>query len=201
MNSITAVFITFGRLELTKRTIESFFATKPVECDHAIIVDNGSDFYTKEYLSQFGTDENISLFLKQTNTGWGDACNIGVKECETEFILLSNNDVEFKPGWYEESMKLYEKYPDIGVLGLWKHPSGHTVLKTLDDLVIKDQMPAVALVLKKSFIEKVGGIPVHGPCLTQGGNGEDVQLCNKSHELNLLVCGPKEDLAIHIPGN
>ena len=80
---------------------------------------------------------------------------------------------------------------------MWKHPA-HGVQQDFGDLVKKDQMPAVAWLLKPKVIEDIGPMAEHGECLTKGGNGEDVTYCIKAEQKGYWVAGPKEDLEVHI---
>ena len=196
---LTIIVITCNRLDYTKRTIESLVKTVPNA--NFIIYDNHSDEDGfEDYLRglQFAPMK-AHIILSDKNRGWGSAVNDALRWPKTEFILVSNNDVIYNDGWFEKCVALYDKYSKIGVLGVWKHRA-HGVKQDLGDLIVKDQMPAVGWLLKSSNIEKIGAFPEHGPCLTKGGNGEDVGFCIKTEQAGLWVCGPLEDVAIHIDG-
>ena len=203
IRNISAIFVTWNRPEFTQQTLESFFATMPEAVNEVIVVDNHSDEPTLNYLRKITMEGKICLIEQPTNAGWGYAGNIGIAQAKNDWILISNNDTTFKAGWYEPCMAAYDKY-NIGVLGLWKHPTGHTILRTYDDLIVKDQMPAISWLLKKERIAELGGLPVAGACINadgsprQGGCGEDTGFCDRAKAKGYLVCGLIEDYAQHI---
>jgi GT2 family glycosyltransferase len=166
-----------------------------------------------EYIYQdvLGKDmfKNVWMDMRKDNQGWGKAVNLSLDNIKhiggrsnfmkSDYVLISNNDVEYNEDWFEKSVELLEKYPQIGVLGLWKH-NAHRVLEDKGDLLVKDNMPAVAWLFKTSRLKEQLPFPEHGPCATKGGNGEDTAVCIKAQQKGLWVCGPREDLAVHIDG-
>lgn len=195
---LTVIVITHNRLEYTKRTLESLMLTVP----HAefIVYDNHSADDVRDYLTslQFAPVK-ARIILADDNVGWGTAVNYCLRSVKTEFILVSNNDVIYQDGWFEKCTALYEKYPKIGVLGVWKH-TNHGTREMFADLHVKDDMPGVGWLLKRSVIDIIGAMAEHGPCTTKGGNGEDTSYTRRAHEKGYWVCGPAEDVADHIDG-
>lgn len=199
MKPLTVIMVTHNRLEYSKRTLASIIRTVP----HAriFIYDNDS---TEEGMQQWLTDtiqDGVSeIYYSAENKGWAGAVNSVLEEGPlNEFILLTNNDVEYYDGWYEKLLSLYEKYPQVGIMGVWKHRA-HGVSKDHGDLVEKDDMPATGWLMKKSILDDVGPIPERGPCSTKGGNGEDTNYVNMVKQKGYLIGAPKEDVAIHIDG-
>jgi GT2 family glycosyltransferase len=84
---VAAITITYNRLELTKKTIESFYDKTAV--DYHLFIDNGSTDGTREYLQQFN---NILL---DKNYGIAYAFREAVNKLTGfDFILKLDNDVE-----------------------------------------------------------------------------------------------------------
>ena len=84
---VAAVTITYNRLELTKRTIESFYAKTNV--DYHLFIDNGSTDGTVEWVKQF---DHI-LLGKNYGIAWALAS--AVKAINGyDFILKLDNDIE-----------------------------------------------------------------------------------------------------------
>ena len=84
---VAAVTITYNRLELTKKTVESFYAKTKV--DFHLFIDNGSTDGTIEYL----LDKNHILLTK--NMGIAYAFREAVRAVEGyDFILKLDNDIE-----------------------------------------------------------------------------------------------------------
>jgi hypothetical protein len=157
---------------------------------------------------------NIEVVFGAVNNGWGYAVNntfyymnlatpvvqgMEMLTYRDQWVLISNNDVEYHDGWFEKLVALYEKYLDVGLMAVWKH-TNHGVLEDRGDLVVKDQMPAVGWLFRRNVLDGLGDFPEHGPCHTKGGNGEDVQVCIKVDKLGLKVAAPTEDVAFHFDG-
>lgn len=200
--NLKVIVITHNRLEYTKLTIESLLKTVP---DAKILVyDNNSleDGMYEYIASLHHYYKNIQSYPSDINQGWGTAINKAYDKItlyDDDMVLLSNNDVEYKDGWYDESLKLYEKYPQIGILGLWKHTS-HGIKQDLGDLQTSDQSAAVAWLLKPNFLKQLMPFAEHGPCNHKGGNGEDVTMCIKTEQLGKWVANPNGNLAEHLDG-
>jgi GT2 family glycosyltransferase len=100
---IAAVTITYNRLELTKKTVDSFYSKTNV--DYHLFVDNGSTDGTQEYLkSKF---DHVPL---DKNYGITEAFRVGVERLKDfDFILKLDNDIETVTDQIIEKMlKFYE---------------------------------------------------------------------------------------------
>lgn len=108
--SVAAITITYNRLELTKRTIESFYDKTSV--DYHLFIDNGSTDGTQEYLK----DKFDHIFLEQ-NYGITEAFCLGVsKLAEYDYILKLDNDVETVTEDLVERMVWFlDRHPDYAV--------------------------------------------------------------------------------------
>lgn len=99
------VFVTYNRLELTKRTISSYLDT--VALPHTMtVVDNASTDGTREWLARCGVEwyPQGTLHLLASNRYPGFAANMGWQHAPPDATHLhrSDNDVEYKPGWCDE---------------------------------------------------------------------------------------------------
>lgn len=114
------VFITYNRLELTKRAIESYLET--VSVPHTfVMVDNGSTDGTVEWLMpRYGgwlvTSEVNHYPGKATNVGWSfvDGEN---ESSDATHLHRADNDFVFLPGWCEEVERMFQN-ERLGQLGL-----------------------------------------------------------------------------------
>jgi GT2 family glycosyltransferase len=85
---ITAITITYNRLELTKKTVDSFYSKTNV--DKHVFVDNGSTDGTQDYLKA-----NFDHILLEKNYGITDAFKMAAEQLEGyDFILKLDNDIE-----------------------------------------------------------------------------------------------------------
>jgi GT2 family glycosyltransferase len=84
---VAAITITFNRLELTKRTVESFYSKTNV--DYHLFIDNGSTDGTQDFVKQF------DHILLDRNFGIAYALATAVKSLEDfDYVLKLDNDIE-----------------------------------------------------------------------------------------------------------
>lgn len=108
------VFITYNRLELTKRAIASYLETVSVPFT-AIVVDNASTDGTREWLN----DEQILCILFDHNVYPGRATNQGwwITPDDATHLHRADNDHIFLPGWCEEVERIFRS-KKVGQVGL-----------------------------------------------------------------------------------
>lgn len=120
------VFITFNRLELTKRAVESYLETVSVPWT-ACIIDNGSTDGTEEWFFDTFNDEPLAFAALGENMYPGYATNFGwtaglawegedINPPPTH-LHRADNDHIFLPGWCEEVERIFES-KKVGQLGL-----------------------------------------------------------------------------------
>lgn len=121
------VFITFNRLELTKRAIESYLETVSGPWT-ACIIDNGSTDGTEEWFFKRFNEPPIGFIALgknkypgyATNLGWhlGLAWEGGDINPSPTHLHRADNDFIFLPGWCEEVERMFSENPRLGQLGL-----------------------------------------------------------------------------------
>jgi len=113
------VFITYNRLELTKRTIESYLETVTLPYSF-VVVDNGSTDGTSDWLhenyrfAQYSLGENRYPGFA-ANFGWEPVFRIFQ---DTTHLHRSDNDWEFLPGWCDEVERKFRENERLGQLGM-----------------------------------------------------------------------------------
>ena len=109
------VFITYNRLELTKRAIESYLETARMPFTFCM-VDNASTDGTREWL----LEHPFEFHLLNENRYPGVACNIGWEAGPVSATHLhrADNDWEFLPDWCEEVEARFAENPRLGQLGM-----------------------------------------------------------------------------------
>lgn len=75
--------------------LKEFVVTHPSEI---IIVDDGSDDGTRQYLGEYVFDSVFKIILLDKNHGKGYAVREGVKNATGEFILIQDADMEYRMG-------------------------------------------------------------------------------------------------------
>jgi len=114
-----SVMITYNRLELTKRAIESYLETRTGP-GTLVVVDNGSTDGTEEWLWNEFNVEGTGVELLKENKYPGYACNRGWEQASPDTVLLhrADNDFVFLPGWETHVRLRFSADPELGQLGL-----------------------------------------------------------------------------------
>lgn len=81
-----------------------------------VVVDDASTDDSVAYLRQH-YNEHITLICKETNSGFSNTCNQGIKEARNELIFLLNTDVSLEEGYFEKLYKYFERDDTFGVMG------------------------------------------------------------------------------------
>lgn len=119
---ILTVIVCHNRKEYTRRTIESWLATRdgrgPDETQ-LVIVDNASD---EEGMREWLESAPFVTILESRNLFPGAATNIGwhegLKHFDADLLHRSDNDIEYLPGWREEVENTFDRLPHLGQLGV-----------------------------------------------------------------------------------
>lgn len=82
-----------------------------------IIVDDGSDLETKSYLEDFVVGQPAVLIRNETATGYTLAANKGLREANSEFIILLNSDTITSTMWLDRMIQCGESDKRIGIVG------------------------------------------------------------------------------------
>lgn len=117
MSHIHSCMVTYNRLDLTKRAIDSYIASVTGSWS-MVVVDNGSTDGTPEWLAQ-QPFAGVSYIALPTNRYPGFACNLGWAHAPEQTTLLhrADNDFVYLDGWCDE-VRLRMSHPPVGQLGL-----------------------------------------------------------------------------------
>lgn len=115
--------ITHNRLDYTKKTLRSLWATIQIPY-YLVIIDNASTDGTQEYLSNLVTRNRANkVILNDTNMYPGKACNIGWIKGLQEYpqathLMRLDNDMHFEKGWDIRAEEYFKNIDRLGQLGL-----------------------------------------------------------------------------------
>lgn len=126
------VFITYNRLELTKRAIASYLETVTLPFSFWV-VDNASEDGTQEWIKENIREIGMGFTLFKENKYPGTACNegwravdfTGIAEDATH-LQRADNDFAFLPGWCEEVERRFATVPQLGQLGMRTNHEEHS---------------------------------------------------------------------------
>jgi len=111
---VTIVIPLLDALDYFKKCLESLI--KFTQNYELIIIDNGSDNNTKEYLLECKKEFGFKLQTNENNMGFGYACNQGIKLATSGYICFLNSDTVLTPNWLGKLMKGFNQ-PNAGILG------------------------------------------------------------------------------------
>jgi len=125
---LSIICTNYNRKDLTKKWLENIEKHWPKIQTELIMVDDCSTDGTKEFLCEYAEqkksfyDWQFILKLKETNTGFADACAIGQKQAIGKWILITQNDVEFSPesidALIDTFKRLEKKITNLGCMGI-----------------------------------------------------------------------------------
>lgn len=110
---LSTVLLNWNRADLLVRTIESYLSTVSVPYE-LIIVDNASSDESSRVIAAACKDRaNHQAVLLPDNLG-GEAINVGVERCRGRYIHISENDIEYLPGWDRALLAKLRAFADLG---------------------------------------------------------------------------------------
>jgi GT2 family glycosyltransferase len=113
--SCSIVIPALNRLDLTKQCLEALFTVTGGVPYEVIVVDNGSDDGTAEYLSSLG--EKIRVISNPENLGFAIACNQGARAAIGEYVVFLNNDTVPLRGWLRAMVDVVRTESGVGIVG------------------------------------------------------------------------------------
>jgi len=128
--------VTYGRLGLLRRTIDTFAATRDSRA-RLTVVDNGSLEDVRSFLVD-SVKPPDSLMLLGDNLGKPHGWNLGAHvvthrplgRAEPKYLLFLDSDVEFKDGWLDALIETWEDHANSG-LGCLSGFATHRDLKAV----------------------------------------------------------------------
>lgn len=103
-----SVIVSYQRLELLKRTVDSYRATVSVP-HRLVIVDNGSDMEVRRWIDENVNVENVRMLGENRYPGF--ACNRGFEWAAGEVTHLhrSDSDMLYLDGWCEAVLAGFDR--------------------------------------------------------------------------------------------
>ena len=116
-----------NRLDYAIATMYGLTETVDFTKHELFISDNGSfqsmilsyDIFEKYFFSLF-PKENLTISLNGKNLGTAEAVNLGIRKRKpSQYVIKIDSDVTIgKQGWIEDMEECFDRYPNLGVLGL-----------------------------------------------------------------------------------
>lgn len=101
---LSIIMPVFNEISTIEEILSLVFATGHVE--EIIIVDDGSTDGTRDFLTDYVTDNpQIKLIFHETNLGKGAAVRNGIKAANADLVLIQDADLEYDPRDYDALMQ------------------------------------------------------------------------------------------------
>ncbi len=82
-----------------------------------ILVDDGSDSPTREFLAAFARNQGAHLIRNEIACGYTRAANQGMRASTATYVVLLNSDTLVTPGWLDRMAMCAASHPAIGMVG------------------------------------------------------------------------------------
>ncbi len=116
LESVDIIICVHNALEVIRRCLESVIA-KTLPPYNIVLVDDGSDAPTRDFLSEFAETFGATLVRHESPKGYTFAANAGMRACAEPFLVLLNSDTEVSEGWLDRLMDHLRRDPSAGMIG------------------------------------------------------------------------------------
>jgi GT2 family glycosyltransferase len=119
--TIDLAFITFNRLEYTKKALASVLAGQTEEFN-LYIWDNASTDGTVEFLKREVSDHRVKeMVFSKSNVGQTKAVNTIWQQSKADLVGKLDNDCLVTPGWTRTLARAHADIPRLGVVACWHY--------------------------------------------------------------------------------
>jgi len=109
MNPFTDIIIvTYDLLDRTEQCLDSIL--KYTKNYHLIIVDNGSEKPTQDFLNTVETSFDSTIIRNKENLGYATAINQGMQKSTAPYLVWLNNDTIVTENWLNHMVETMKKY-------------------------------------------------------------------------------------------
>jgi len=116
--SVSVIIPTFRKRELLKATLTSLGQqTYPAELIEIVVVDDGADDGTVEYLRSLDTPCTLVPLGHKTNKGRAAARNTAVRASTGDLTVFVDDDMRCEPDLIEQHVRFHSEHPGVVVIG------------------------------------------------------------------------------------
>ncbi len=115
--SLTIIIPTRGRLRLLKECLDSVFAAELPEQTELLIVRNGFDPVTEDYLERLSASDSRVTAIGLPETSPAEARNVAVLRAKGDIIYFLDDDVTVAPDLFARALDTFAQRPDVDVIG------------------------------------------------------------------------------------
>lgn len=131
---ISLVITSCGRVELLKRTFDSFMRYNDVPLSQIVLIDDSGDNHKHDlilkYFNRYNLDLDIRLIFNETNIGQVNSIDRAYERVTSDLIFHLEEDWEFiRSGFMSQSLEIINNFPKIFTVWLrgTEDTNGHGV--------------------------------------------------------------------------
>lgn len=164
MTDTTLMMVTYNRLDLTKKTLDSLW----LDLKHPfrlVIVDNGSSDGTVEYLKSIEKTSPVEVHLEllDENKGIAVGRNLALEKANqigTKWYATIDNDVQMPEGWLGECIDILTANKSYGAIGVNMEVTNIYPLVTKGGFTFQDKpqgnLGTACMVFRKQLHQMIG---------------------------------------------
>lgn len=152
------------RSETMRKCINSVIETAPNA--EIIVIDNGEELEDSKYLLELTHQKKIACYVRnRKNMHFSFARNQALQMCSVEYIVISDNDILYQPGWLEECIDFLKKHEGKYLVTPLPVDRAHWPKKynpgELDSWKLNMRAGSNSWVMRRSDFEKIGYFRIH----------------------------------------
>ena len=115
--SVEIIICVYNQPHLVEACISSLLSNTRYPCWRLLLVDDSSDGFTHELLTGFAAnDPRVRVQTNSSNMGFLQSANRGMRNSDSDYVLLLNSDTVVTPGWLTKLVDVAESDPTIGMV-------------------------------------------------------------------------------------
>ncbi|MFH1996337.1 MAG: glycosyltransferase family 2 protein [Candidatus Omnitrophota bacterium] len=204
-NKVDLIIPVWNLLECTRDCIESIKRSTDYPY-RLIVIDNGSDAETREYLSGLKESfDDMVLIRNSENLGFVKAVNQGIVLSDAPYRCILNNDTIMTKGWLTELTGVMEANPEIGLLNPSSNTSGQRAGRTPIDRYAESlaaekgniqelyNARGFCMLVRRSVFEKLGPLDE----IYHMGYFDDTDYCKRAQKIGFRTARAKGAYVYH----
>ncbi|MFN8607335.1 MAG: glycosyltransferase family A protein [Vulcanimicrobiota bacterium] len=186
--NFSVIIATYNRRELLLRVLQALSEqTLPASRFEVVVVDDGSSDDTAQALARL--EYPWLRHFNQSNRGPAAARNLGLKQAQGDWVVMTDDDTLPQPDWLEQLEHAIQTHPDwLGVEGRTVCPDPHALGHWVENLRGR-QFITANMAYRRDLLLEVGGLDESFPhpkcedtelawrCLNRGSVGFWPQMC------------------------
>ncbi|MBF0169621.1 MAG: methyltransferase domain-containing protein [Nitrospinae bacterium] len=112
--TVSVIIPVHNQIKTTWRCLMSIMRAAPRRQFEVIVVDDASSDETADALTRVA---GLTVVRNQANQGFIRSCNAGARAARGAYLYFLNNDTEVLPGWMDELVETFNRFPAAGLAG------------------------------------------------------------------------------------